>query len=509
LKQIIVTFELATILLLASGLGCRRDDPAAETTAAAKAPGTVLVFAAASTTNALNEIKSQFTKETGIVIETSYAASSALAQQVVHGAKADLFISADAKWADFLEEQNQIARRQDFLGNRLVIVVPLDSKLEIKQLRDMPDSGIKHLALGETQSVPAGIYARQALTKLQLWEPIKDRVVSAADVRQALTYVETGNAEAGIVYATDAAISKKVKVAAEIPEEQTGPVRYPLALLKHGEGSAAAEAFYRYLTSPAACRVFREYGFTISGVTGRDRAGETSGQPIEMPTQGQSWSALRLSLQVTLAAAVCSLPLAIIAGYVLARLSFPGKWIAQVVIDLPLVLPPVVTGYLLLVCFSPNGAIGSLLSRLGIEIAFTWLGAALASAVVSFPLMVRAIRIAFQGVDPRYEMAARSLGASRLGAFFTVALPLARQGLIAGFLLAFARGLGEFGATIMLAGNIEGRTQTIPLAIYAAASTPGGAGETWRLAGLSILLAATTLAASEWLERRRPRDVAA
>jgi molybdate transport system permease protein len=222
------------------------------------------------------------------------------------------------------------------------------------------------------------------------------------------------------------------------------------------------------------------------------------------------WSALRLSFQIALVAALFSLPFAVAAGYVLARFKFLGKWIIEVLIDLPLVLPPVVTGYLLLVAFAPNGAIGSVLSKwLGIKIVFTWLGAALASAVVSFPLMVRAIRLAFQGVDPRFEMAARSLGASRLGAFFTVALPLARQGLIAGFVLAFARSLGEFGATIMVAGNIEGKTQTIPLAIYSLANTPDGMEGTWRLVGLSILLACAALAASEWLDRRRPLDVRA
>ncbi len=220
------------------------------------------------------------------------------------------------------------------------------------------------------------------------------------------------------------------------------------------------------------------------------------------------WSALRLSLQVALVAALLSLPFAIAAGYVLARFHFFGKWIVEVLIDLPLVLPPVVTGYLLLVAFAPHGALGAALSRwLGIKIVFTWLGAALASAVVSFPLMVRAIRLAFQGVDPRFEMAARSLGASRLGAFFTVALPLARRGLIAGFMLAFARSLGEFGATIMVAGNIEGKTRTIPLAIYTLVNTPDGMEGAWRLVGLSILLACGALAAGEWLERRRPLDV--
>lgn len=220
------------------------------------------------------------------------------------------------------------------------------------------------------------------------------------------------------------------------------------------------------------------------------------------------WSALRLSLQVALMAALCSLPFAVVVGYVLARFRFLGKWLLEVLVDLPLVLPPVVTGYLLLVTFAPHGPIGSLLGQwFGIKIVFTWLGAAVASAVVSFPLMVRAIRLAFQGVDPRLEMAARSLGASRLDAFFTVALPLARRGLIAGFTLAFARSLGEFGATIMLAGNIEGKTRTIPLAIYTLANTPNGMEQTWRLVSLSIALACVALAVSAWLERRRPSHV--
>jgi len=251
------------LLLLASVDASRGEDSATQARAAAKPKQTVVVFAAASTTNALNEIKARFTKDSGVAVQTSYAASSTLAQQVVHGAEADLFLSADTKWADYLDKQEQVVRRQDLLGNRLVIVVPANTKVEVKKPDDLLAAGIEHLALGEPQSVPAGIYAKQALTKLGLWERLKGKVVSAEDVRHALTYVETGSAEAGIVYATDAAISKKVKVVAEIPEKLTGPVRYPLVLLKHGEGSAAAQSFYRYLSSPAAAKVFQKYGFTV------------------------------------------------------------------------------------------------------------------------------------------------------------------------------------------------------------------------------------------------------
>jgi molybdate transport system permease protein len=157
-----------------------------------------------------------------------------------------------------------------------------------------------------------------------------------------------------------------------------------------------------------------------------------------------------------------------------------------------------------LVCFAPRGPLGHLLETyLGLRIVFSWFGAAVAAAVVSFPLMVRAIRLAFQAVDPRLEMAARSLGAGRFDAFWTVTLPLARSGVLAGCVLAFARSLGEFGATIMVAGNIVGETQTIPLAIFSSSNRPGDQGEVWRLVPISIALAAVALLASEWLERRQ------
>ena len=219
---------------------------------------------------------------------------------------------------------------------------------------------------------------------------------------------------------------------------------------------------------------------------------------------------MRLSLKVAVCSAVLCLPLAVAVGYLLARRRFPGKWLAEVVVDLPLVLPPVVTGYFLLVLFGPWGPAGRLLALLGVKIVFTWLGAVLASAAVSFPLMVRAVRLAFQGVDPRLELAARSLGAGRLAAFFSVSLPLARRGLVAAWMIGFARSLGEFGATIMVASNIEGLTRTIPLAIFhVMEQQPGGAEAAWRLVTLSILLAAGALGLSEFLERRRPADVAA
>ncbi len=222
------------------------------------------------------------------------------------------------------------------------------------------------------------------------------------------------------------------------------------------------------------------------------------------------WHALRISFQVATCAALAGLPFAVAVGYWLAQSAARGKWLVEVLVNLPLVLPPVVVGYLLLAGFSPSGPIGSrLLAWFGVKLVFTWWAAAMASVVVSFPLMVRAMRLSFQGIDPRLEMAARSLGAGPLRSFLSVSLPLARRGLIAGGVLGFARSLGEFGATIMVAGNIEGQTRTIPLAIYTLTNRPGGFGQSWRLVGLAIVLACAALAVSEWLERRRPTDASA
>lgn len=222
------------------------------------------------------------------------------------------------------------------------------------------------------------------------------------------------------------------------------------------------------------------------------------------------WSAFELSLRVGVCAVAASLPIAIPIAYLLARAApaarWPAqtaRWLVQLCVDLPLVLPPVVTGYLLLICLAPSGPVGGVLDRLfGLRLVFTWWAAAVASAVVSFPLLVRTIRLAFQGVDPRLEVAARGLGAGPIDSFFSVTLPLARRGILAGAILAFARCLGEFGATIMVLGGSEGR-RTIPLAIYSLTHRPGGLERSWRLVLLSVGLACAALIASELLERRQ------
>ncbi|HEY7904292.1 MAG TPA: molybdate ABC transporter permease subunit [Casimicrobiaceae bacterium] len=211
-----------------------------------------------------------------------------------------------------------------------------------------------------------------------------------------------------------------------------------------------------------------------------------------------------LSLRVATASVLASLPIAILVAYVLARCEFPGKTLVDAAVHLPLVLPPVVVGFALLVLFGRHGPIGRVLeSVFGIVVAFRWTGAALASAVMGFPLMVRAIRLSIDAIDCRLETAARTLGGSRPWVFVSITLPLALPGIVTGVLLAFARGLGEFGATITFVSNIPGETETLPLAIYTFTQVPGADAQALRLCLVAVALSLAALVAAEWLTPRR------
>ena len=205
---------------------------------------------------------------------------------------------------------------------------------------------------------------------------------------------------------------------------------------------------------------------------------------------------------MSLWATLFSLPFGIFVAYALARWSFPGKQIVNGLVHLPLILPPVVTGYLLLLSFGTRGPIGSFLADWGIVFAFRWSGAALAAAIMAFPLMVRAIRLSIEAVDPKLEQAAATLGAAPAWVFLTVTLPMALPGIVAGTILAFAKAMGEFGATITFVSNIPGETRTIPSAIYAFLQVPGGEGAALRLVIVAVVVAMAALLLSEIFARR-------
>jgi molybdate transport system substrate-binding protein len=241
---------LLTLCLLLGGTSC------------ASPPSGVRIFAAASTQEALQQTAHDFENQTGTHVWCSFAASSALARQIEEGADADLFLSADERWADHLAAAGLVAQRRDLLANRLVVVTPAKHPLQLQRLADVAGSEVKHLALA-LDPVPAGRYAREALQKAGVWEQVKERVQEAGDVRATLALVEREEVEAGLVYATDAAVSQKVRVALQVPEELHTPIRYPLVLLRRGSDRASARAFYDFLGGETASDHFRKMGFQV------------------------------------------------------------------------------------------------------------------------------------------------------------------------------------------------------------------------------------------------------
>jgi molybdate transport system substrate-binding protein len=233
--------------------------------AAAEDKPSIIVFAAASLTNALQELGDGFTKETSIPVKFSFAASSTLARQIENGAPADVFLSADLEWMDYLQMRNliQADTRHDMLGNRLVLIAPADSKLKLKIEPHFPlleALGKGRLATGDPDSVPVGRYAREALTNLGLWNQVADRVVRADSVRSALAFVDRGEAPLGIVYETDALIDKRVRVVDMFPADSHKPIVYPIALTRTAKTGAAR--FAAYIRGPAGVVAFKAYGFT-------------------------------------------------------------------------------------------------------------------------------------------------------------------------------------------------------------------------------------------------------
>jgi molybdate transport system permease protein len=227
---------------------------------------------------------------------------------------------------------------------------------------------------------------------------------------------------------------------------------------------------------------------------------------IDFPPE--AWEALTLSLRVSVVAVLASLPLAVWTGHLLARREFRGKGLVDAAVHLPLVLPPVVTGYVLLLLFSRAGPIGAVLEPLGVGLAFRWTGAALAAAVMAFPLIVRAIRLAIEAVDPKLEEAAATLGASPRRVWLTVTLPLAAPGLLAGIVLGFAKAFGEFGATITFVASIPGETRTLPSAIYAFLQVPDGGAALRGLVGIAVVVAIGAVLVSNWIAPRLAARIA-
>ena len=458
--------------------------------APARAAPAIVVFAAASLRDALDAAVAAYDPG-GVTV--SYAGSSALAKQIEAGAPAELFISADDDWMDYLAGRGRIdaASRVALLGNDLVLVAAPSFAGDLAIAPGFPLAaalGDGRLSVAATEAVPAGRYAKAALQSLGVWDSVAGRLAESDNVRTALQFVSRGEAPLGIVYATDARVAPDVRVLGTFPEDSHPPIRYPAALMPGASpGARALPRLPRLCPRPA-------------GLRGRGVPGPGAGRVMFTPAEAE---AIRLSLWVAGVATLVALPISVIVALVLARGRFPGRLLLDAVVHLPLVLPPVVTGYLLLVGFGRNGPFGTFFeSVFGLTFAFRWTGAALAAGIMGFPLLVRAVRLSVEAVDRRLEEAAGSLGAHPLVVFATVTLPLIVPGLVSGAVLIFAKALGEFGATITFVSNIPGQTQTLPTAIYSALQVPGGEPGALRLSLVAIAISLAALAASELMARR-------
>ncbi len=410
---------------------------AAVENAAMAADGKVLIFAAASLKSALDQVIEACEAATGKAATISYAGTSALAKQIEQGAPADIFFSADLDWMERLADQQLVQPQTtvNLLGNRLVLIAPAGSSAAISITHGFDLAGLLgdgRLAMANVDAVPAGKYGKASLIALGVWERVAGRLAQAENVRAALALVATGEAPLGIVYATDAAAEPRVKVVGSFPADSHPPIIYPLAVTA-GSTNIDTEAVFSCLASPLrrahlrGCRLHQAGNHHQLNEEGKQTAMDW------LRLSPDEWNAVRLSIVVSSVATIVSLPFGIAVAYLLARCEFWGKSLVNGLVHLPLILPPVVTGYLLLLAFGRKGPLGSLLDQaFGFTFSFRWTGAALACGVMAFPLMVRAIRLSIAAVDRRLEAAAATLGAGPGWVFLTITLPLAISGTTRG-----------------------------------------------------------------------------
>jgi molybdate transport system permease protein len=473
-------------------------------------PQRLLVLAASSLTDVLPTLASDWAKTTGASVRFAFDATSRLAPQAAAGAPADVFVSADREWMSWLVAQGLVTADAPrvIAENELVLVVRAGTYAPTDPNELL---GLKSLALAG-ENVPAGRYARQALTSSGIDEDQLTRWVTGGSVRGVLEWVARGEVEAGVVYRTDVLAEPDVEVAFVFPSESHEPIRYWAAPLVDSPSPDAGRSFVAFLSGPAGEARLESAGFRPSTIApGLGVLGEVGSTTRQVPGGNvmgavpSPGSAVRLSIIVALLSTVFGLVPAIALGWLLARRNFRGKTLVSTMVLAPLVIPPVVTGFLLLSLLGTQSPLGGALASVGLPIPFTLLGAIIAAFVVGMPLYVLSIRGAFEAIDPLYEELSWTLGVRPRETFLRVSLPLALPGIAAGATLAFARSLGEFGATVVLAGNVEGDTRTIALAVYTLLEAPTGRETIWILVGASVALSLLALLGFEMLSRRQRR----
>ncbi len=434
-------------------------------------PVRLTVSAASSLTDAFETIAYRFTmRHPNITVRLNFGGSNHLQRQIeaAGGQGIDVFASAGAAPMDALIDAGLVrtADRRTFAGNRIALICPSNNPAAITAFADLAETRVHRIAIGAS-NVPVGRYGRQILRHLDLLDGVRPKFVENIHVRQAADYVARGEVDAGLVYATDAAeLIDRVETVAIAEPEWHEPIRYPIAILRTSHNRRAARLFMDFVTSLDAQAVLADHGFQPPPVDVAMRQPAPADAEPDSP-YAHAWTAMKLSLIAATCAMVIVFPLGTALGALLARRAFPGRELIDAVFTLPMILPPTVVGYYLIILLGARSPVGqSLESWFDVRVALTLLGATIASAVIALPLMVKSARAAFQSVNREFELASYALGKGKFETLFRVTLPLARNGLMAGVILSFARALGEFGATFMLAGIIPGQTMTMPVAIF-------------------------------------------
>ncbi len=476
------------------------------TARAADAP--LRIMAASSLTESFQAATQAYSLHTGRPAPVvTFAGSSRISRQILEGAPADVVAVAHPRWMDvLLREGVAVPGTQSILlENRMVFAVPASSEARLADLESLRDVQWSRLAIAGP-TVPAGRYARQALDGHGLIEALTPRLVIATNVRATLSLIAQGEVDGGFIYQTDVQAEPRVSVALRLDPTMHSTIAYPVGLTQSGVAHPDAKPFLDFIRNSEGGDIFESAGFVVP----KEAADVSEATSAQLGEDSSAADATGLSLWVAGVSLALSIIPAIVLGWAMARREFWGKSLLSIILMAPLVLPPVVTGYLLLKVFGRHGVMGPVLEALGLQVAFTRWGAVVAAAVVGFPLLLILVRQAIESVDVRYPAIAQTLGLTPMRAFLRVTLPMAMPGIAAGCVLAFARALGEFGATAMIAGNQPGETQTLALAVYALAEVPGGEDDAAILVWISLGLCALALLAYErlvWSQRRRVMEV--
>jgi molybdate transport system permease protein len=416
----------------------------------------ITIAAAASLQEPLDKLVNQYLKDhahNNIEINVTYGGSGTLAQQIDHGAPVDIFLSAGVEPVNQLKEKHLLTNVKSFLSNDLVLITPRDNPAGVKRIDQLTSDKVSKIAIGTPKIVPAGDYAKETLLNNNMWGKVQNKLIFTKDVKQALAYVETGNVDAAFVYLSDAVHSKGSKVVAKVPKEDHQPILYYEGVVE-GANQKEATKFLSFLNEANAQTLLEQAGF--------------HGAKISHPYKNIV-DPVALSFKISSIATVFVLVIALLAAKFLSKPKRRGKIFIEMFFMLPLVLPPSVIGFILIVVFGGNSWVGQRVESIfGQGLMFTWQAGILAAVVVSFPLMYQSISLGFSQIDPDIVGAAKVDGGSGWKMFWYIDLPLIIKFILVGSILSFARSLGEFGATLMFAGNIPGKTQTASTAIYMA-----------------------------------------